>query len=461
MPPRIAASEEALFRYLVVSAVLVRIGQGTRQADAVAEVAATPFPTLDGDVREATRRTIYRWLAAWRTAGIAGLEPAPREATEASRALSARLVSFLVAEKTADARASVPELIRRARLQEGLLDPDEAVGRVTVWRVLRRTGVPTRRQKQPHGGDTRSFEYPHRMQMILCDGKHFRAGKTRAKRVALFFLDDASRMGLHVVVGTAESAALFLRGLYEMIRRHGLFDIAYLDRGPGFIALDTAAVLQQLGALLILGVAGYPPGRGKVEKFNQTALNGVLRTLDGNAEVDADCGALALRIGHWLRETYNHTAHESLGTDVTPWQRWCADARDLRLPEDDAELRGHFVLRETRKATKDHLVPWEGQDLELPKGLASQQIELHHQVLDDTVSVLHEGRFVRLHPVDRHANALSRRGRPSAPEEIPSTPPRPSAAELAFRRDLRPLVGPDGGFSDPEPGPDGPDEEVP
>jgi hypothetical protein len=39
--------------------------------------------------------------------------------------------------------------------------------------------------------------------------------------------------------------------------------------------------------------------------------------------------------------------------------------------------------------------------------------------------------------------------------------PRPSAADLAFRRDLAPLVGPDGGFSafesdDPET-----DEEVP
>ncbi|HYC99642.1 MAG TPA: hypothetical protein VEB22_00315, partial [Phycisphaerales bacterium] len=95
-----------------------------------------------------------------------------------------------------------------------------------------------------HGGDTRSFEYPHRMQMLLCDGKHFRAGKTRAKRVALFFLDGASRLGLHVVVWTAEDAPFFLRGLYETIRRYGLFDIAYLrlstpdphrtpDTGPG------------------------------------------------------------------------------------------------------------------------------------------------------------------------------------------------------------------------------------
>lgn len=456
MPLRIQASEEALFRYLVVSAVLVRIGQGTTQAEAVAEVSATPFPTLEGDLREATRRTIYRWLARWRTDGITGLEPAVREVTEASRALSARLVAFVVDEKNADPKASVPEIIRRACLR-GLVEEGEEVDRVTVWRVLGRMGVSTRRQKRPHGGDTRSFEYPHRMQMLLCDGKHFRAGKARAKRVALFFLDDASRMGLHVVVGTAESAALFLRGLYDTIRRHGLFDIAYLDRGPGFIAHDTAAVIQQLGALLILGVAGYPQGRGKVEKFNQTALAAVLRLLDGRDDVDPDCGALALRLGHWLREIYNHSPHESLGKDVTPWQRWSADARELRLPEDDAELRGHFVLRETRKATKDHLVPWEGQHLELPKGLADQRVELYHQVLDDTVSVLHEGRLVRLHPVDRHANAVSGRGGKGSAETPPAST-RPSAADLAFSRDLRPLVGPDGGFSGPDPQPD---EEVP
>jgi putative transposase len=428
---RIAASEEALFRYLVVSAVLLRTGQGMKQAQAVAEVAATPFPTLEGELREATTRTIYRWLARWRTDGIAGLEPAAREVNEASRALSARLVAFLVDEKTADPKASVPELLRRALLH-GLLEEGERVHRATAWRALRRMQVSTRRQKRPHGGDTRSFEYPHRMQMILCDGKHFRAGKTRAKRVALFFLDDASRMGLHVVVGTAESAVLFLRGLYEMARRHGLFDIAYLDRGPGFIALDTAAVVQQLGALLILGVAGYPQGRGKVEKFNQTALDAVLRTLDGNEDVDPDCGALALRLAHWLREIYNHTPNEAHGKDVTPWQKWCADARDLRLPEDDAALRAKFVLRETRKSTNDHLVPWDGEDLELPKGLADQQVELYHQVLDDTVSVLHEGRLVRLHPVDRHANALARRGR-TLPDEAPPAPPRLSGDVMCLR----------------------------
>ncbi len=449
---QVIASDEALFRYLVVSAVRVRMGQGMSQADAVEDVAGTPFPTLHGVYRKVATRTIYRWLAGWNAAGIAGLEPAIREAKVASRVLSNALLNFVVQQKTDDARASLPEILKRAR-EHGIVDANEAVDRVTLWRAVRRMGVPTNRRKQPHGGDTRSFEYPHRMQMILCDGKYFRAGATRTKRVALFFLDDASRFGLHVVVGTAESAALFLRGLYGMVRRYGLFDTAYLDHGPGFIANDTAAVVERLGSLLVLGTVGYAAGRGKIEKFNQRALASVLRSLDGQRDLDTRCEALELRLSHWLRELYNHEPHEALGKGVTPWQRWSSDKRALRFPEDDADLRSRFVLRETRKATKDHLVPWYGVDLELPKGLVDTEIELHHQVLDDTVSVLHEGQLVRLFPVDRHANAVAGRGR-TAEDEPPPTELPPSAAELAFRRDLRPLVGPDGGFSLP-------DEEVP
>jgi hypothetical protein len=49
-----------------------------------------------------------------------------------------------------------------------------------------------------------------------------------------------------------------------------------------------------------------------VEKFNQTVLAAVLRSLDGRADVDDDCKALEVRLAHWLRQTYNHTAHESL-----------------------------------------------------------------------------------------------------------------------------------------------------
>lgn len=448
MAPKMTASPEALFRFLIVSAVLARRLGGLSQRGAVAAVADQPFPTLEGGAaRSASTRSIYRWISAFSAGGVAALEPMERPADLASAVLSAEFLAFVTSEKSRDARASVPELVKRARLR-GVVAPDERVDRVTVWRAVRRMGVTTKRSRKPHDGDSRRFEYPNRMQMLLCDGKHFRAGSTRAKRVALFLLDDATRLGLHVVVGTAESEALFLRGLYEMVRKNGLFDLTFLDHGPGFIARGTAKVIKNLGALLVLGTVGYPPGRGKIERFNQTAENAILRSLDGQADVDPDCGALEVRLGHWLREIYNHEKHESLG--MTPRERWDRDDRSLRFPDDAAALRRRFVVFETRRVTKDHTVSVDSIDLEVPKGYAGQTIELHFQLLDGAVAMPHDGRLLTLHPVDTHKNAVSGRARTAAPDTEPTAPLPPSAATLSFRRDLEPIVGPDGGFTDPD-----------
>ena len=60
-----------------------------------------------------------------------------------------------------------------------------------------------------------------RMLMVLADGKHFRAGTARLKRVALVFLDDASRYGLDVVVGEARLAET--GRAITMETRHGVW----------------------------------------------------------------------------------------------------------------------------------------------------------------------------------------------------------------------------------------------
>ena len=66
--------------------------------------------------------------------------------------------------------------------------------------------------------DRRRFAYPHRMMMVLADGKHFRAGVPRKRRVAVFFLDDATRFGLGVVGVNDALAALTADGTLDAIR---------------------------------------------------------------------------------------------------------------------------------------------------------------------------------------------------------------------------------------------------
>lgn len=443
--PQKTPSTEALLRYQVVSAVLSRVLGGELRPDAIAVVAGHQHADCAGQPRKASERTIYRWLKAFDARGLAGLEPASRQRTKSSVVLAAPLLGFVAGQKDQDIRASIPEILRRAR-HLGVIGEQERVHRSTVHRACVRMGVPVVRRRKAKVRDSRRFAYPHRMDLMLSDGKHFRAGVHRLRRVAMFFLDDASRFGLHVVVGTSESTALFLRGLFEAIQHHGIADIIYLDHGPGFVAKDTQAVIAQLPALLIHGEVAYPEGHGKIERFHQTAIEALLRGFDGRADIDADCGALELRLRHWLRETYNHTDHEALGHKVTPWQRFSSDPKPLKFPESQAALREAFVVHIQRKVSNDHVISLDGTLYETPRGLAGSSIQVRRQVLDGAVSVLHQGRIVVLHPMDLAANARALRGRVAADQEDVHVLPH-SAADMVFARDFQPIVDADGGFA--------------
>ena len=454
-PPPMPVSFEALFRFRVVGEVLTEQMRGRGRDAAVRVVAAREHLTLEGATRRVSRRTIYRWLSRYEEAdgALGSLEPRARSQVATSKKLPKKLVAFLYETKSADPLASIPDVIALARAQ-GVLGPDEPVDRTTVWRAAKRMGLATRQRPTKREGDTRRFAFSHRMQMVLADGKKFRVGRTRLRRVALFFLDDATRKGLQVVVGTEEDTALFLRGVFELLRRHGRMDALYLDKGTAFTSDDTAAVFAQLGLPLIFGQTRYPEGHGKIERFHQTAIRKVLRGLDGAIDVDPDCGALELRLSHYL-ERYDATPHESLGQD-TPQARWEADSRPLRFERTEDELRSRFVVTEERRVSNDHVIQFDGELYEAPRGLARQRVLVYRRLLDGAddvapvhLSVLHDGRMQRLHPVDLAHNARSKRGRAAAPA-LDEVAPVKTAATVAFERDFAPLVGPDGGFTDKE-----------
>ena len=262
--PPLPVSASALLRYSVVAEVEALVLGGWPAGAAVRHVAGADRVDrvdLDGRPVRIGVRTLQRWRAAWASGKLAALEPRQRTRTTTSQALSVELVAFLRTEKRCDPRASAPELVRRAR-ERGIVPVDQKIDRTTVWRACRRLGLPTRRRPHKREADTRRWRYAERMQCVLADGKHFRAGAARRRRVPLFFIDDATRYGLQVRVGTAESSELFLRALYEMVMRHGLADLFFLDKGPGFISKDTQAVVQGgLGALLIHGTTRYPHPR--------------------------------------------------------------------------------------------------------------------------------------------------------------------------------------------------------
>ncbi len=436
---------EALFRYQWVAEIRTRVLAGEGLSQAIQAVRHHPRPDPQGRARKPSKRSLYRWYAAFRADGLLGLEPVQRPRVPDSRVLEAGLLDLLRESKIADPQLSVPELIKIARAQ-GVLSAGQKVSRTTVWRACRRMGLPMRRSEPLQSADTRRFAYPHRMMMVLCDGKHFRAGAQRLKRVALSFLDDATRFGLGILVGTAESTVLFLRLLYEVLLRYGLINALYLDHGPGFISGDTRSVLARLAIHLVHGRVRYPQGHGKVERYHRTLKQQVLRCLPAHPEVDPDCSALTLRLNRWLREQYNHTPHESLD-GKTPSERWLQDARDLRMPQDRAWLDAGFLITQERRVSNDHVVSLDGTLYEVPAACHGR-IGVDHHLISGQRTVRLQGRDVQIHPLDVTRNALDRRAQHQKPAQVASNPS--TAAEQAFQEDFAPLVDSQGNYPDPQ-----------
>ena len=439
-----------LLRYRVVSAVKALMLGGFKRSAAISAVAEQMHPGHEGGVYKFSRRTVVRWVKAFDEEGLDGLRDTPRERCESSTVLAPSLLDYLETQKSKDPPASIPELLRRARL-EGALHPTAEVDRSTVWRALKRKGISTRRMRRVEVDDKRRFAFPHRLQMVLIDFKHFRVGPTRSKRVAIYFLDDATRYGLGVLVGTPGEKPIYcLRGLAELFRRFGKMQVIFFDHGPAFRADDVLRVLRCLLIHAIHGRSEYPEGHGKIERFNQSVKARTLRTLDGAPDVDTDPASLTLRLRHDLFEVYNHLPHESLGGD-TPHARWIASKRPLQAFDDEAALTEAFVIEEQRTVSNDHCISFSGVVYEVPMGLAGRRITILRAPLeDDALYLNHRGRRIRLHPVDLALNAQSPRARGGEDDEATEGPPAKSASALVFEREYGPLLSPDGGFLDRE-----------
>jgi len=444
-------SAEALFRYQWVAELEARVLSGESLSVAISDIRRRPRPDPQGGLRCVSRRSLYRWYRAYRSLGVSGLEPKQRHRIASSRVLSSSFTDFLRLAKDEDPDLSIPDLIELAR-ERCILGDEQCISRTTVWRTCLRMGIPVSRRQRLKTSDTRRFSYPHRMMMVLSDGKHFRAGVQRLKRVALTFLDDATRFGLGIIVGTSESTELFLTGLHQVLMLYGLMNALFLDHGAGFISNDTKRVVARLGRQLIHGQVRYPQGHGKIERYHRTLIHKELRTYPGNPEVDADCGSLSLRLNHWLRERYNHRPHESLGGD-TPSQRWHNDSRNLELPADRAWLDSQFLTTNERTVSNDHVVSLGGVLYEVPQECEGR-ISIERHLLTGRRTVCVGGEDKEIHVLDAIRNAFDRRARPQPTtkehENSDSTNRQEAksktASSKAFSEAFGSILGPEGDF---------------
>ena len=228
----------AIKKFGAISIIEAYINLGLSLGEAIAKASKNEFIRDDGTKFTVSRASLYRWYNSFKAKGLTGLCNMSRPLRRV--ALPEEFLRFLINEKQSDHEASIPEIIGRAKVSK-IIDENMAISRTTVYRTARSLNLPLLRRDKSDATYMRPFSYEHRMMMVMCDGKHFRAGAARLKRVAFFFIDDATRYVLDAFVGYSENSNFFLTSLFKVISNFGFMSTLYFDNGSAFSADDTKA----------------------------------------------------------------------------------------------------------------------------------------------------------------------------------------------------------------------------
>jgi hypothetical protein len=184
---------------------------------------------------------------------------------EACRGVLATLGPTMASEKLAELGLAVPkETLRRWLLQE------------TLWQPSRhRDKHRSRRERRPCFGE-----------LVQADGSEHDWLERRGPRMTLIVLIDDATSKAHARFHPAETTEAYMDVLGRWLRKHGRpvalytdHDSVFVDNTPGCQAAPT-----QLGrALEDLDIgwigAGSPQAKGRVERFNGTAQNRLVKEL--------------------------------------------------------------------------------------------------------------------------------------------------------------------------------------
>lgn len=332
---------EALYRFQVIAPLLPPQLDRQERARRLDEILTSPPLPPDGSQPPSlSRRTLLRWLKAFRDAEgdrLVALEWKMREDLGTARKVPKDLLEQVIALRENAARLSVKEILKRIAHEA-----KDRVSRRSVSRALRRAGYDRRdkrrriaeRRKGPSftpDWDLAAWEadFPNEVWQVDSTPSIWLArGPHRDKPVQLQLvniIDDHSRL----VVGGGFVERLrvteLLAFLVPAIERYGCPVILYVDQAQIHRSTILGEGLPRLGGTVILGTAGHAPGHGKVERLHQIVQDTLLEDLRLSPVTTAAEATLQHQL--W-RERYANDVHGETGeTPRTRWERILGNAR--------------------------------------------------------------------------------------------------------------------------------------
>ncbi len=368
---RARAQEIALFRYRLIAEAL-EPQLSTKQRGVLVRAVADKVHTAPSDTRvQVSRKSLDRWIRAWRAGGFEALCPAPRNVLPRT---DADVLELAVALKKENPQRTAAQ-IHRILLARGGPVPSER----TLQRHFVRKEINTPPVGKVHGRF--EAEAPN----VLWIGDVLHGPVVAGGKTYLFaFLDDHSRLIVGYRWGYSEDSLHLAEALRQAIAIRGVPTRLYVDNGACFVDETLPRYCAKLGIRLIHTPPYQPQGRGKIERFFETVRGQFLVEISPDGQpapgrlVPADLAELNGRFRTWLEREYHLQTHSETGT--TPLARWAtAQPRHISGPELDAA----FLWESTRSVhATTATIKFHGNIYEVDARLAGRKVTLTYSPFD-------------------------------------------------------------------------------
>jgi putative transposase len=429
-------------------------------------------------------RSLQRWLARYRAAGLVGLARAQRSDT-GTRKLPAELVSVIEGMALRKPRPSIAAIHRRitALATQHHWTPPSYGSVYGIVRHLSPAMVTLAQDGPAVFRDRYEFIYRHRAEgpnaiwqvdHTLLDILVLDANGAAVRPWLTIVMDDYSRAiagyTIFLDAPTALQTALALRqAIWSKPSAAwpvcGIPDVLYVDHGSDFTSTHLEQVAADLRFQLVYSAVGRPQGRGKVERLFGTLNTECLAELPGylSQGQPATPPRLSLpeldaAIGEYFLGIHNNRPHRETG--LAPLQAWRGQGWLPRMPDSLEELDLLLVMvAKSRMVRRDGvhfqglryleptLAAYVGEPVTIrydPRDLAEIRVFHRNRFLCRAINPDHAGRTVTLKDIQT-ARARHRRSLRTAineriakvadflPEQAPSHPP-PEKAVTTPRR---------------------------
>jgi putative transposase len=426
-----AQRDIALFRYSLIREAADASLTKRQRGALVRDLAHCDHVGPDGRRIVVSRKSLDRWIRAYRSGGFNALAPAPRMGEPTTPKVLLELAESLKREVPRRTAAQVSVIVKTAH--------GSGPSSRTLQRHFARLGLNTR----PDGSPPQAFgRFEAEAPGDLWTGDALHGPVIAGRKTYLFaFIDDHSRALVGYRFGLSEDTVRLEAALRPALEARGIPRRCYLDNGSAMVSRQLLRALASLGIALVHSKPGRPQGRGKIERFFETVRIQFLVEIEAKPPDTLD--ELNRLFSAWVETVYHRRVHSE--TNQAPIERLLAAGPPV-LPTREA-LHEAFLWSEVRMVTKVATVSLHSNAFEVDAALVGSKVEVVFDPFDlTTVEIRFEGRPMGTGiPV-----VIGRHSHPQARPEAPVPPPQTGIdylGLLAARREAE-VAGQIIGYSD-------------